>query len=132
VRWDELDLVYFLGYALWNYLVTPYCFTWPGFVSRELEPWNGLRRLEVTYPEGFPTHAGTQVFYFDARAYLVRLDYVAEVFGAWARGIHLLEDHHDFGELVFPRHRVVRAAAAGGHPRSWLPAAMEGWIDAIR
>jgi len=132
VRWDELDLLYFLGYALWNYLLTPYCFIWPGFVTRELEPWNGLERLEVTYPEGFPTHCRMQVFYFDPRAILVRLDYVAEIFGGWARGAHLLEDHHDFGGFVFPRHRIVRSVDAAGHPRSWFPAAMEGWIEEIR
>ena len=28
--WDRLHLGYFIGYAFWNYLLTPFLFTWPG------------------------------------------------------------------------------------------------------
>lgn len=132
LRWDELDLLYFLGYALWNYAMTPYCFTWPGFVVRELEPWQGLDRLEVTYPAGFPTHAPVQTFYIDGDGLVVRLDYVAEVFSDSALGAHLLEGHRDFGGFVFPTHRHVRLIGAGNQPRRWFPAAMEGWVDDVR
>ncbi len=130
-RWDELDLVYFLGYALWNYVLTPYYFTWPRFATRELAPWRGLRRLEVAYPLRFPTHAPTQVFYFDDAARLVRLDYTAEVFGAWARGAHLCSDHRDLGGLRLPTHRRVYAVGRSLRPWLILPTVMEGWVDAL-
>jgi hypothetical protein len=131
VRWDALDLLYFVGYALWNYVLTPYYFAWPGMTTREIEPWRGLRRLEVVYPPGFPTHAPTQIFYFDAAARQVRLDYTAEVFGRWAHGAHLLLDHRVLGGLLVATHRRVHLIGPGGRPLTALPAAMEGWVDAV-
>jgi hypothetical protein len=129
--WDELDLLYFVGYALWNYLLTPVYFQWPDFGLRELEPWRGLRRLEVTYPEAFPTHCPVQVFYFDGDARLVRLDYVAEVLGDRVRGAHLCEDHRRLGGVVVPTHRTVYALGRGLEPLRWLPRAMEGWLEDV-
>src|SRR3546814_4504928 len=37
--WDLLHLAYFCGYAGWNYLTTPFLFTYPGFETEEIEPW---------------------------------------------------------------------------------------------
>lgn len=31
---------YFMGYALWNYLTTPYLLSHPGVETTELEPWH--------------------------------------------------------------------------------------------
>ena len=36
--WDRLHLLYFIGYAMWNYITVPFLFSWDGFVVRELEP----------------------------------------------------------------------------------------------
>ena len=82
VVWDDLDLLYFLGYSLWNYAVTPFVFLWPGFECREGELWHerdgsAWRRLHVTYPPAFPTHSREQTCYFDDAALLRRLDYTA-------------------------------------------------------
>jgi hypothetical protein len=45
--WDHLHLTYFLGYAMWNYLITR-----PGFKTKELQPHSESgeiwRVLEVT------------------------------------------------------------------------------------
>ena len=41
--WDELHVAYFASYALWSYLTIPFLYTYPGFVSEELAPWNELR-----------------------------------------------------------------------------------------
>jgi hypothetical protein len=45
-----LQELYFVGYALWNYLATPFVFTEPGFESREIGPheengdiWKAMR-----------------------------------------------------------------------------------------
>jgi hypothetical protein len=133
--WDDLDLLYFLGYALWNYTVTPYLFLWSGFECREGETWNeadGLqwRRLHVHYPAGFPTHSREQTFYFDERGWLRRLDYTAHVFTDLARGAHLCGMHRTFDGLVFPTHRVVYPRMASGRPLR-LVSVMEGWIDEV-
>ena len=42
LRWDALDSVYFAGYAMWNYLATPYLLTLDGVETREGE--DGARR----------------------------------------------------------------------------------------
>ena len=42
--WDDLHLAYFSGYAMWNYLNTPFIFALPGFQTEEIEPWDENRR----------------------------------------------------------------------------------------
>lgn len=133
--WDDLDVLYFLGYALWNYAVTPYLLSWPGFECREGEAWRDPRgewrqRLHVTYPSGIPTHSREQTFYFDEAGLLRRLDYTAEVFGPSARAMHICQDHRSFDGLVFPTHRVVWWRLPSGRPLRVLRA-MEGWVDSV-
>jgi hypothetical protein len=117
LRWDALDSAYFGGYAMWNYMTTPYLLTRPGVEVSEGEPWRQgeqeLRRLEVIFPEGLDTHSRRQTFYFDARGVLRRHDYVAEVVGRWARAAHYCADHAQAGGLVFPTRRWVRPIGPG-------------------
>ena len=112
LRWDALDSVYFGGYAMWNYLNTPYLLAREGVEARTGDPWSRRgerrRRLEVTFPEGFDTHSREQTFYFDDRGMLRRHDYVAEVIGGWAHGAHHCADHVEAGGLWFPTRRWVR------------------------
>ena len=111
--WDELDLMYFAGYALWNYL----CF--PFFLAREDLKLRRLKRplavqamsgLEVEFPFGFPTHNPIQQFFFDGDSTLVRHDYTAEVIGWWAHAAHFACQHMEFDGFLFPTRRIV-------HPR---------------
>ena len=37
--WDQFHAAYFDGYALWTYLTQPFLYTYPGFVTEEIEPW---------------------------------------------------------------------------------------------
>lgn len=133
--WDDLDLLYFLGYAFWNYVNTPFLFRWDGFQCTELEPWRDpdsgalLRRLQVRFPAGLPTHCPEQVFFFDEQATLVRLDYSADVFSR-LRGAHLCLRPRRFDSgFVFPTHRRVVPFRRDLRPLLWAPAAMEGFID---
>jgi hypothetical protein len=133
--WDDLDVLYFFGYAIWNYAVTPYLFLWQGFDSREGAEWrepNGAlwRRLHVTYPTDIPTHSREQTLYFDERGWLQRLDYTAEIFGNRARAAHYCSAHHVFDGLVFPTHRVVWWRRPSGRPLR-LMTVMEGWVDDV-
>jgi hypothetical protein len=109
--WDHLDLLHFAGYALWNYLSTPFMFKRDGFELEEREPWTQdgerWRRLHVTFPDDIPTHSREQDFYFDERGLLRRLDYTAEVFGNWAKAAHVCWDHKSFDGLVVPTCRRV-------------------------
>ena len=120
ICWDTLDFIYFGGYALWNYLVTPYLFLRDGFQLEVLEPWDGAQppwwRLQVTFPTDIPTHCRKQVFYVDERRHLRRLDYTAEVVGRWAHAAHLCENYRDFAGLKAPMRRRVRPILFGSSP----------------
>ncbi len=133
--WDDLNLLYFLGYALWNYAMTPFYFLWPGFECVEGELWrerdgSRWRTLHVAYPPAFPTHSRQQTFYFDEQGLLRRLDYTAYVFGEWTRGVHYCGDHKNFNGLIFPTHRVVYPRLPSGHPFK-LFSVMEGWVEEV-
>jgi hypothetical protein len=108
-RWDHLHLTYFAGYALWNYVTTPWLLAHEGVRVEELPG----RRLRVTFPPDIPTHSPVQVFYVGADGLLARLDYTAEVFGRWARGAHVCREHRRFGPLVTPTWRRVTPRLAG-------------------
>lgn len=110
--WNALQVGYFLSYAMWNYLTTPYLLTFPGVQAREINPWqeNGQtwRRLHVTFPDAIATHTAQQTFYYDDDGLLRRHDYTVDV-NAGATAAHYTGQHQRFGGLVFPtRRRVYR------------------------
>jgi hypothetical protein len=118
-QWDPLQLLYFNAYAMWNYLTTPFLFTRPGFALRELEPHRDggdtWRKLHVTFPPDVPTHCPEQVFYFDEKGLLQRIDYVTDVAGGVAA--HYCHDHTAFGGILFPTlRRVVRRTPERASP----------------
>jgi hypothetical protein len=108
--WDQLHVLYFAGYAMWNYLTAPYLLTRPGVVVEELEPWEeggeNWRRLRATFPEDVATHARQQVFYYNTAGLLRRHDYAAEVLGG-TPAAHFCDKHVKASGLVFPTHRYV-------------------------
>jgi hypothetical protein len=118
--WDDLDFVYFAGYATWNYLTTPFLLTRTDFVIEALEPLPGalapLTRLRVTFPDDIPTHSRNQVFYFDDQRLLRRIDYTAEVVGGWAHAAHLCEEYRTFGGIKAPTRRRVLPLLIGHTP----------------
>ena len=118
--WDDLDFIYFGGYATWNYLTTPFLLARKGFVVEALEPFHGslapLSRLKVTFPDDVPTHSRRQIFYFDDQRLLRRLDYTAEVVGGCAHAAHLCEDYHRFDRLKAPTRRKVLPLPFGHKP----------------
>jgi len=116
--WDDLDFIYFAGYATWNYLTAPFLLTRPGFIVTELGAAKGplafLNRLQVIFPEDIPTHCKQQMFYFDEHLLLRRLDYTAEVVGGWAHAAHLCKEYRTFGGLKAPTRRTVLPLPFGG------------------
>ena len=118
LAWDELDFIYFSGYALWNYLNAPFLFLYEGVESQELSPLRlksgeTWRRLQVTFPDTIPTHCPRQVFYFDEDRLLRRLDYTPRVIGRWARAAHFCDQHQSFDGLMVPTRRRVYPRALG-------------------
>jgi hypothetical protein len=116
-RWDKLHLLYFTSYALWNYFTTPFLLTQPGVEVSEIgsheehgETW---QRLQVRFPSTIPTHNAEQVFYFDEKGLLQRLDYVTEVAGGGIAS-HYCFDYASFSGLIFPTFRRVVGRTSTG------------------
>jgi hypothetical protein len=119
--WDDLDFLYFSGYAMWGYLLAPYSFFWKGVEAREIEPWQQdgetWRRLAVTYPAGSHVHCREQIYYYDAEGRLRRNDYTAEVFGGFARSAHMCDEYKTFDGLTLPTRRRVYGRRRNNKPR---------------
>lgn len=118
--WDDLDFIYFGGYATWNYLTAPFMLARKGFAIEALEPLKGdlgqFTRLQVTFPADVPTHSRQQIFYFDDDRLLRRLDYTAEIVGAWAHAAHLCDKYRTFDRLKAPTRRRVLPLLFGHRP----------------
>jgi len=133
--WDHLDFVYFGGYALWNYLTTPFLFLRGGFAFEERPPLptaeGPWRRIRVTFPAAIPTHSRVQDFYFDGKNLLRRLDYTADVVGPWAHAAHMCEEYRDFDGLKAPTRRRVLPLPYGSRPLS-LPILVAIEVHSLR
>ena len=105
--WDELDLLYFVGYALWNYLSFPYLLLDPGVDVRAGRA-GAAPMLDVRFPPGYPTHCARQYFVLDGDGGLRRHDYVAEVFGRLAAGANHCDAYRTVDGLrLYTRRHVV-------------------------
>lgn len=118
--WDQLDSVYFAGYAMWNYLTEPFTFAEPGFTFTELEPWDEdgetWRRLQVAFPEHLTTHSTVQTYYIDDSGLIRRHDYSPDVLGQSNRdSAHYSWAHKEFDGFMFPTKRSVHLTDESGH-----------------
>ncbi len=108
--WDDLHVAYFSGYAMWTYLTQPFLYAYPGFVAREIEPWEEdgetWRRLEVTFPDQVASHCQTQVTYFGPDGLMRRHDYAVDVLGG-ADGAHYIGAYQTIDGVRVPTRRRV-------------------------
>ncbi len=113
--WDDMHVAYFSSYALWNYLTIPFLYTYPGFMTEELAPWqeNGeqWRPLKVIVPDSIASHSREQVVYFGPDGLLRRHDYTVDVMGG-APGSNYAADYCNVGGIVVPTKRRVYAQDA--------------------
>ncbi len=106
--WDDIQLGYFVGEALWTYLNTPFLYTWPGFVAEEItsievdgESW---RRLKVTFPDAIKSHTREQISCFGPDGLLRRHDFTIDV-NAGAPAMLYATDYRDVDGIIFPTTR---------------------------
>lgn len=116
--WDDLDVLYFGGYAMWNYLAQPLLLgradvtLWAGASWTENgETW---RRLHARFPDGLPTHSREQVFHVDAHGRIRRHDYTAEPIGGFAKACHYADGYREFDGLTLPTRRRVHPRLGNG------------------
>jgi hypothetical protein len=117
--WSDLQLAYFVGYAMWNYLTLPFAFALPGFEFDELAPWTEdgqtLRRLRVRFPSSLATHCPVQTFYVSADGMLVRHDYDVDINGG-TPAVHYFHDYATVDGISLPtRHLIYVRDADQGH-----------------
>lgn len=110
--WDDLNVAYFQGEALWTYLTTPFLYTYDGFVTEEIgaiqvdgETW---RRLKVTFPESVRSHSREQISCFGSDGLLRRHDYTVDILGG-ATGLNYAYEYRTVDGIVFPTKRRIYA-----------------------
>lgn len=128
VRWDRLDLLYFAGYALWNYLSFPFILAQPGVELLAGEPATATRpgRLEARFDDSVPSHCRRQTFHVDQAGLLLRHDYTADVIGPWAQAANLCLASQTVDGLRFYTRRQVRPRLG---PDRVLPIPRLVWIE---
>jgi hypothetical protein len=109
--WDDIDVAYFSGEALWTYLTTPFLFSQPGFsVSEVPDPWREdaeeWRRLRVTFPDRIASHTRGQLFFFGPDGLLRRHDYSVDILGGTTGANYALEYRNVDGIVVPTRRRI--------------------------
>jgi hypothetical protein len=112
--WDELCLIFFCGFSIWNYLTIPFVLAHPDVRLDELPPvqehGHALRRLRAAFPPMIVTHSPEQIFYFDDKGLQRRTDHdllgtkVADY--SWA--------HQAFSGIVIPTLRRSLTLEADG------------------
>jgi hypothetical protein len=110
--WDDIQVAYFSGEALWTYLNSPFLYTQEGFVTEELssiqaqgETW---RRLKVTFPDTVKSHTRDQISCFGPDGLLRRHDYTVDILGG-ATGLNYASDYRDVHGIIVPTKRRIYA-----------------------
>lgn len=108
--WNDLQLAFFAGCAMWTYLNVPFLLVWPGVEVEELSPWKERgetwRRFAVSYPDTFEVFSRRQNVYFGEDGLLRRMDYDVEIAGN-TPGAHYVSDYEDFNGIKFPTKREI-------------------------
>ncbi|WP_219837017.1 hypothetical protein [Paenibacillus sp. R14(2021)] len=116
--WDDLHVAYFASYAMWVYLTQPFLYTYPGFVTEELSPWqeNGetWRRLKVIFPDYIASHCREQISYFGEDGLLRRHDYNTDVIGRGSPAANYASDYQEVNGIIVPTKRRVYPVQEGG------------------
>ena len=110
--WDDIQVTYFVGEALWTYLNTPFLYTRQGFATEEIasiqvesETW---RRLKVTFPDNVKSHTREQISCFGPDGLLRRHDYTVDILGG-ATGLNYASEYRDVDGIIVPTKRRVYA-----------------------
>jgi hypothetical protein len=129
VKWDKLDILYFAGYALWNYLSFPFILSQPGVAISEIaSPGNsGALRLEALFDASLPTRSARQTFHIDTKRHLTRHDYTADVIGPWATAANCCLASERVAGLRFYTRRKVYPRIGRGNGVMPFPTLV--WIE---
>jgi hypothetical protein len=112
---DDLHLIFFCGFSIWNYLTTPFLLAHPDVTVEELSPWQEdeqiWRRLRALFPPHIVTSSPEQILYFDENGLQRRTDH--DLLGA--RVAHYSSAHQAFSGIVVPTLRRSLALQPDGN-----------------
>jgi hypothetical protein len=107
--WDRLNLLYFLGYALWGYYTLPYQLTRPDIQWTELR--DGV--LQADYGDNLPVHSRIQRFWFDSKTgLLARNDYTPVAATPTVRVANVVFEHRVSNGVPYTSKRRVKLTPA--------------------
>ena len=110
--WDDIQVIYFVGEALWTYLNTPFLYTHEGFITEEIAPiqveGETWRRLKVTFPDEVKSHTREQISCFGPDGLLRRHDYTVDILGG-ATGLNYASEYRKVDGIIVPTRRRVYA-----------------------
>jgi hypothetical protein len=111
---DDLHLVFFCGFSIWNYLTTPFLLARPNVTVEELSPWTETdqtwRRLRAVFPPEIVASSPEQIFYFDENSLQRRSDH--DLLGT--KSAHYSWEHQTFCDIVVPTRRRSLAQRPDG------------------
>jgi hypothetical protein len=121
--WNDLQYLYFIGYAFWNCFTTPFLLASEGVICEEVEPWEEnhqkWRVLRATFDSSIDTHCAVQKFYFDDHGMLQRHDYFTDV--AKGNAAHYCMDYKTFDGLFSQRVDAWFRVGTVSSPRQVVP-----------
>jgi len=130
VWWDDLEMLYFAGYVLWNYPQLPFLLLQPGLTLEDAgtskqgqETWN---KVKVTFPSEMPTHSPVQTFYFGPDGLLRRHDYCVAIMSPLARGARYIHSYQDVDGFKLPQRIEMKLGMWG---ESYAPFPSLGYVD---
>jgi hypothetical protein len=110
--WKDIQVIYFVGEALWTYLNTPFLYTYKGFMTEEIPPiqvdGETWRRLKITFPDNVKSHTKEQISCFGPDGLLRRHDYTVDILGG-ATGLNYASNYRDVDGIIVPTRRRVYA-----------------------
>ena len=115
---DEMQLIFFCGFSIWNYVATPFVLSRSDVAIEELAPWSegaqSWRRLRAAFPPQLTAYAPEQIFYFDESGLQQRTDHrLGDTSIA-----HLSWAHQSFCDIVVPTLRRSQVLNADGTVRT--------------
>jgi hypothetical protein len=113
--WDALELAYYCGHSIWNYMAVPFILAQPDVTIEELPPDSvrrgDCRRLRARFPSRMVTYGTEQTFYFDREGFLRRQDHVEY---DDTRIAQLFSGHQRFSGVLIPTLGRTRCIAPDG------------------
>ncbi len=108
-QWKAQHVIYFVGYAMTNYLSYP--FILPNFELIEFSPFEHGYKYKICFPKEYPNHCPVQTFFFSNKNFLLKkFYYVTPIGGPYIIAAHYPRNYTEYQglQLGLTRHVLGR------------------------